>query len=359
VLGQVGQLRGDLAEAERRFRAADAIYRAGGRSHMHAQIVHLLGDLARARCEHALALELFEESAHLKDVLGRRTDAAVSRITGCLAAIQAGRLDTARATISAGIRELDLTGAEGRAAHASVYLAKVDAAEGEYDKARELLESLLPVLERLHQLYGRLDAHLELGHVLIALGRGEEAHRHLLQAQAVAAAGLDSDGVALAAAFDVKREALTGSPRRARALLPEVLRLLAGPVTPGCRAEALMHLAQCTVYDPEAASEWSGLEPLMGGVHADLQGRAAALLLQATRAVRGVAGGTGALLGAAEELKSALPGIARAEVTLLALWLEAAGRLHRGEESAARELRATVRERAQRMSHAALARLAS
>lgn len=359
LLGDVALMRGEEAQAEERLRSADTIFLACGDRRAHAQVLHLLGDLARTRGSTPLAISLLEESARIKDLLGRRTDAAVSRIVACITALQAGRLEGARAVLDAGVRELETTGAELRAAHASVYLAKVEIAEGNYEAARTILLRSLRILDGRDLIYGRLEALMEMAGLLINTGRCDEAESMLREARALAQQGQDIDAQALVEALEVKRLLLAGDPAGARSALTEFERLLTGGlVKPLSRIETLGFVAQCEAYGLAAEGRLSALAD--SGVQADEpHARSVRAWLAAARALVDPREPGAALVAAAEDIRRVLPGWGRAEAALLADWLEAEGRRRQGDARGAEELRARVRELAAKLPHPALVRLAS
>jgi tetratricopeptide (TPR) repeat protein len=277
----------------------------------------------------------------------------------CVTALEAGRLGGARAVLDAGVHELEAAGAELRAAHASVYLAKVEVAEGNYEAAHAILLRSLRVLDGRDLIYGRLAALTEMAGLLVNTGRCEEAESMLREARILAQQGQDIDAQAFVEALEVKRRLLAGDPAGARSALTEFERLLTGGlVTRLSRIETLGFVAQCEAYGLAAGSRLEVLAD--SAVRADEpHARFVRAWLAAARALGDPRERGAALVGAAEDIRHALPGWGRAEAALLADWLEAEGRHRQGDARGAEELRARVRELAEKLPHAALVQLAS
>lgn len=359
LLGYAAHTRGHLDDAERHVRRADEIYTSTGAVHGHAQALHVLGDIDLSRGLAEGAVQHFLQSARAMEALGRRADAAISRIMSSVAAFQAGRLEGARHALESGIRELETTGSEARAAHASVLLAKVEVAEGAYESALSILARAMRTLGARELIYGRLDALQEIVHVLLLLDRPAEARVHLEEGQRLARQAHYADCLAVLDALGVKQLLLSGDPAAAHTRAREGATWLDSKVSRAGVAEAALILATCGLYGLPADAGWEAVEARLAGPDGDPVHRAARALLDGRRALQAQDGPSSALLEVAERLRASGVAVNRAEVLLLADCLEAEGRHRRGEPETAAALRKRVREQAARLPNPALARLAS
>jgi tetratricopeptide (TPR) repeat protein len=149
--GLVAQQRGDLAEAERLFTEALAVYRDLGMKANRALVLNDLGSLARARKEYNQAENYYHQALALVEEAGYKTSQAISSSGLALLALARGLPAEARPWYE---RELALAKELGwlsLVANAQEGLAKVLEKEGRPAEALPLAEEALRIRERLRE----------------------------------------------------------------------------------------------------------------------------------------------------------------------------------------------------------------
>jgi len=147
--GLIAQQRGDLDEAERRYKEALAAYRALGEESDEAIELNDLGNVARQREDYKKAERYFRQALALAEKLEDEEGQAVRAGNLGLLALDQGRPDEARAWFE---RELTLAREVGRrdlVASAQYGLARVLEEEGRYAEALPLAEEALRIREQL------------------------------------------------------------------------------------------------------------------------------------------------------------------------------------------------------------------
>jgi tRNA A-37 threonylcarbamoyl transferase component Bud32 len=191
LLGFAARTRGDVKLAEHWFREADASFERAGMSHLRAQVQFALGVLARRNGHLDASIAHFVVSARNHRAVGRETDAAIAEVLRCAAAQSKGMLAGLEGPLRAAVATLERTGAEARAAHASVYLARWLIASGRLREAGAMLAQAVSVLEAHRNFGGLLEAAAQYSDVLITMGELNAAAPLLTLGERLAAANKD------------------------------------------------------------------------------------------------------------------------------------------------------------------------
>jgi tetratricopeptide (TPR) repeat protein len=282
LLGYYHRTTGNDDRAERWLSTADALFAQAGLPHMRGQVLHLLGVVAERRGNRIDARDRFELAAKVKTECGRHMDAAISKIMASVMDFQLGRLEGTIAALERSIEEVRRAGADERAAHASVYLAQVHAALGQFDEAERVLQGALSVLREDRILYGRMEALSTLGDVQASLARYESAQASLREAEQLAVRGQDPSARTLACGLMARTFALEGRTDEARAALTGTLGLLETISTETRESVALLIALACH-YDRRLSRELREIKPALERLFASLPGHVSTLLWETCR----------------------------------------------------------------------------
>lgn len=152
MLGVVAEQRGDLAEAERRYRAALAVYRDLGERENQASVLNDLGGIARQQAKYAEAEQYYREALTLAQQIDDVDGQAI--YTGNLAILALDRKDYAQARVwlAQAMPLAQLIGRQDLIGYHKYRLAQVCEAEGNRDEALNLAQEAVAIYARLgHQ----------------------------------------------------------------------------------------------------------------------------------------------------------------------------------------------------------------
>jgi tetratricopeptide (TPR) repeat protein len=347
LLGVIGKFRGDLDEAERRQEAALAALRSFPHDGFKAMVLDQLASLSLRRGLMEQAERLFRDSAAISERAGRRTEAAVSTINAALAAFHRGALDGLPATLDHAIRRLELGEAHLLAAHARNILALVLYAAGDREGSERAVDEALQPLTDHGYFLGLGDALLQKTTLLFAGGRYDEAIERAEEAWALG-----------------EREGLLGVRSVAQAWLCKCRCALGEFADAGRDAASVVEFAGQTedetirrgVASLVAESILMGLPPDFDlGPLADRDSddpREAAVATLADTAAAWETDESDPLHRAATALRGPGIGDRRAELLVLADWLEAEAHGRDGEPAAAARAADTALDAAERLGHA-------
>ena len=153
MLGLVAEQRGDFAEAERRYRAALAVYSDSGERQNQAIVLNSLGDVAQQQTKYAEAEQYYREALTLAqeidDVEGQAS------YTGNLAELALIRKEYAQARVwlAQAMPLAQLIGWQDSIGKNKYWLALVCEAEGKHDEALDLVQEAVAILGRLRGQY--------------------------------------------------------------------------------------------------------------------------------------------------------------------------------------------------------------
>ncbi len=248
LLAQIAKHRGDLEEAERRFREADRIAVECAAHGLHTSALDQLGSVALRRGRWSAAEARYAEAVRDCAVTGQRTNAAVSDVNRAFAAFQRGRIAGLPERIDACIDILTGEGASRLAAHARIHQARYRYALGDTRGAEDALRAALPVLRRARYLAGLLPATIERAHLAMVVGNLELAEQTLGETERLAQLREDHAQAAFARAVACQVACHRGD-------LPEAQRAAAGALEAAgrsndypARTRVALWLAEAAVY---------------------------------------------------------------------------------------------------------------
>jgi tetratricopeptide (TPR) repeat protein len=331
LLGQVAKYRGDLDEAELRFRNADEAYVASGDLGRHSSALDQLGSVALRRGRWHEADALYGDAARISAMVGRRSNAALSDGNRALASLHRGNLDGILKRLEDVIRLLLREGSFHHAASTRVLLAHTRYALGDLSGAMAAIDDALPLLRRERYLAGLIPAVHQRAHLAAVRGFLDVATESLAEMQRLAQLRDDRIKMLEGHVLACHVACFAGDLARARSAARQAIATARTVKELPPRADTLMWLAEGCVYGvPTDLLEEA--ESLVADARADdapLVARPVALA-RAARALREANGDPSALLAAAERLAAEDVGFRRAALRVLGGLLEAEGRARAG-----------------------------
>ena len=182
VLGKRAKRAGDLDAAERHLGRAAESARALDDRRVLSATLDQIGSVALRRGELEKARRLYREASALSSEIGRAGNAAVSLVNCALAGLQLGELEESATAFESALRTFELEGIAHHAAQVRSMLAETRDSLGESERALQLLDAAIPVLQEKHHVAGLLHAVMVKGRILAARGRLESATLLLDQA---------------------------------------------------------------------------------------------------------------------------------------------------------------------------------
>src|SRR5262245_47048238 len=158
VLGLLAKYRGQLDEADRWFRAADAGFVAHGAPDLHGSAIDQCASVAYRQGRLGEAESLYADAARVCRSVGRVSNAAMSDVNRALAAISCGALDGQASRLESAIHHLRLGGLVDAASLAMVSLADVRYSEGDLAGARSIIARARDALKESGNTRGLLVA---------------------------------------------------------------------------------------------------------------------------------------------------------------------------------------------------------
>jgi tetratricopeptide (TPR) repeat protein len=346
LLAIIFKFRGDLDAAEAQLDRALAALDAFPDDGLKSSALDQQASIALRRDRLADAERLFGEAARLSAVCGRRRNAATSDVNRILASFRRGVLEGLEADLRRVIRTLELEEALYLAAHARVILANVEYAAGNLDAALQGLERAVALLRERRYWLGLADGLLQLGGVRAVAGQYDDALDALREAETL---GLRHGSL----------------QARCSALAWQAKCLVArGETEDAVPAAERCHEALRETEDAAARREGVGLlaEAVFMGLPLDAfpleeiaPDERSLALVRAAHAWRARTG-TDALRAAATALREPTVADRRAEMRILADFLEAEALRRDGDDASASHLAARARKHAQDLGHAWLGR---
>jgi tRNA A-37 threonylcarbamoyl transferase component Bud32/tetratricopeptide (TPR) repeat protein len=353
LLGVAAKYRGDLAEAERWLRGADAQFVALREEGRHGAALDQLASVAMRAGRIREAETLYAEAAAVCRRAGRILGAAVSEGNGVAAALQRGQVEGLEPRLEEAIRTFTLEGARNHAAWATVILARVRYAGGDLPRARASIEEAHRHLSRSGYLPGLVDAENELGHLAMVAGDLAGAARALDAARAAATRQGNVEGAVLSWASEAQRRCFAGSPTDASKAISEAIAAAKTTSEPLAYVHLLHWAAEARLYGlPAADVDAVGALARRDGVDELLVVPRA--LAAGALALTSKSGEADALLDAAGVLGGPGVGERRAALRAIGVWFEAGAFRRQGEEGRALERGRAARDAAIALGHVGL-----
>jgi serine/threonine-protein kinase len=342
LLAIIHKFRGDLDAADAEVALALAALEAYPHDGLKATALDQQASIALRRGRLADAERLFGQAARLSEAVGRRRNAATSDVNRILASFRRGALEGLEADLRRAIRTLELDEAPYLAAHARVMLAAVQYAEGHREAAHQSLERAVALLREREYWLGLADALTQLGGLRLVAGHHDEALEALREAEALGRRHGSMSPWCAGLAWQVKCLVARGDVAEAVAAAEECHELLGETEDAAVRREAVGQLAEAVIMglplEAFPADAFAPDEKTAALVRAAHQWRAGA--------------GSDALRAAAAALRGPALAERRAEMRILADFLESEALRRDGDEAAAAHLSSRAHKRARVLGHA-------
>ncbi|HEX5138326.1 MAG TPA: protein kinase [Planctomycetota bacterium] len=330
LLGLMAKTRGDLAGAETRLAAADAIFARTGHASLHSSTLDQLAQVAAARGHGREAEQLYEEAARVSRACGRQASAAVSDGNRALIAFERGPDPRLERVLEDAIHVLDLAGLHALAAHFGVSLAAFLYDRGAREEAERRIDDALAALEGTEYPLGLAAALHEKAHLAFVRGDLAGAAQAVERGRAAAQKAGSGRPQAAAAALEAVVHAWGGEAVAAAEAVQAAVALEGGGSSPFW----MLLVAEAALYGlPGSALD---LLPA-ASARPTLAGR----VLAGARAFADPAGPADALLDAAAAFRDPATGGRRAALAAVASCFESEA-LRRGGSEAAAPARAAL-----------------
>ncbi len=263
MLGVIEKYRGNLEEAARWLKGADALFVEFDDVGQHGSALDQLASVAlrSGRVEDAEAL--YVEAARVCRRVGQRPNAAVSDVNGALAAFSRGVVEGIEARLEEAVRTFDAEGAVNSSAHTAVILASVEYAQGRLAQARRTLSGALSALEKSGFLPGLVAARELEVDLRLAVGDLDGSARASDECRAsVKRHGTGPEAVAVAAALDAQRLLVTGDVEAASVAARSAVTALGPTKEFRARAEVVRRISEACVWGMPAPALAEALSAL-------------------------------------------------------------------------------------------------